>query len=102
MKPKNYFLEASGIGAGAEVGDQFTVSQAAKTDAQLALLENAVDIKVDNFDISAAGRVLFQKASLTIAIGRRYGLVGPNGLVCPLSRFCKLVSFLSEWVKQLC
>uniref|UniRef100_A0AC35FH01 ABC transporter domain-containing protein n=1 Tax=Panagrolaimus sp. PS1159 TaxID=55785 RepID=A0AC35FH01_9BILA len=69
-----------GIGAGAEVGDQFTVSQAAKTDAQLALMENAVDIKVENFDISAAGRVLFQKANLTIAFGRRYGLVGPNGM----------------------
>jgi ATP-binding cassette subfamily F protein 1 len=69
-----------GIGAGAEVGDQFTVSQAAKTDAQLALMENAVDIKVENFDIAAAGRVLFQKANLTIAFGRRYGLVGPNGM----------------------
>jgi ATP-binding cassette subfamily F protein 1 len=69
-----------GIGAGAEVGDQFTISQAAKTDAQLALMENAVDIKVENFDIAAAGRVLFQKANLTIAFGRRYGLVGPNGM----------------------
>uniref|UniRef100_A0AC34F422 ABC transporter domain-containing protein n=1 Tax=Panagrolaimus sp. ES5 TaxID=591445 RepID=A0AC34F422_9BILA len=72
--------DASGIGAGAEVGDQFTVSQAAKTDAQLAFMENAIDIKVENFDIAAAGRVLFQKANLTIAFGRRYGLVGPNGM----------------------
>jgi ATP-binding cassette subfamily F protein 1 len=43
-------------------------------------MENAGDIKVENFDIAAAGRVLFQKANLTIAFGRRYGLVGPNGM----------------------
>lgn len=69
-----------GIGAGAEVGDQFTVSQQTKTDAQIALMETAVDIKVENFDIAAEGRQLFHKATLTIAIGRRYGLVGPNGM----------------------
>ncbi|KAI1730345.1 ABC transporter domain-containing protein [Ditylenchus destructor] len=69
-----------GIGAGAELGDQFSVSQQTRTDAQLAQMENAVDIKVENFDISASGRQLFNKADLTIAIGRRYGLVGPNGM----------------------
>ncbi|KAI3420404.1 ATP-binding cassette sub- F member 1 [Globodera pallida] len=68
-----------GIG-GVELGEQFTVSQQTKTDAQLSLMETAVDIKVENFDISADGRQLFNKASLTIAIGRRYGLVGPNGM----------------------
>lgn len=69
-----------GIGAGVEVGDQFTVSQQAKTEVQLSQLENAVDIKVERFDISAAGRQLFSNADLTIAVGRRYGLVGPNGM----------------------
>ncbi|KAL3072645.1 hypothetical protein niasHS_017619 [Heterodera schachtii] len=68
-----------GIG-GVDLGEQFTVSQQTKTDAQLSLMETAVDIKVENFDISADGRQLFNKASLTIAIGRRYGLVGPNGM----------------------
>ncbi|KAL7074008.1 hypothetical protein ACQ4LE_006506 [Meloidogyne hapla] len=34
-----------GIGSGAEVGDQFNVSQQVKTDAQLNLMETAVDIK---------------------------------------------------------
>jgi len=69
-----------GIGSGAEVGDQFSISQTAKTEAQKNLLENAVDIKVENFDISASGKQLFNKATLTIAINRRYGLVGPNGM----------------------
>ena len=38
-----------------------------------------MDINVPNFSISAAGKILFKDASLTIAHGRRYGLVGPNG-----------------------
>jgi hypothetical protein len=39
-------IKKGGIGSGAEVGDQFTVSQQVKTDAQLNLMETAVDIKV--------------------------------------------------------
>ncbi len=35
-----------GIGAGAEIGGQFTVSQQAKSAAQIAQQENAIDIKV--------------------------------------------------------
>jgi ATPase subunit of ABC transporter with duplicated ATPase domains len=35
---------------------------------------------VENFDISVGGRVLFQKADLIITFGRRYGIVGPNGM----------------------
>lgn len=62
------------------MGDQFSVSQQVKTDAQLQQQENAVDIKVERFDIAAAGRQLFSNADLTIAFGRRYGLVGPNGM----------------------
>merc|ERR1712018_687741 len=38
-----------------------------------------VDIKIDKFSIAAKGKDLFKDASLTIADGRRYGLVGPNG-----------------------
>merc|ERR1712203_885491 len=52
------------------LGDNFTVAQALKT---------AVDIKIDKFSIAAKGKDLFKDASLTIAQGRRYGLVGPNG-----------------------
>ncbi|XP_047033065.1 ATP-binding cassette sub-family F member 1 [Helicoverpa zea] len=57
----------------------FTVSQAQKTAGQMAALENAVDIKVENFSIAAKGKDLFVNANLLIANGRRYGLVGPNG-----------------------
>ncbi|XP_026323496.1 ATP-binding cassette sub-family F member 1 [Hyposmocoma kahamanoa] len=57
----------------------FTVSQAQKSAGQMAALENAVDIKVENFTISAKGKDLFVNANLLIANGRRYGLVGPNG-----------------------
>lgn len=64
-----------------ELGKNFTVSQAQKSAGQLAALENAVDIKVENFSISAMGNDLFVNANLLIAQGRRYGLVGPNGYV---------------------
>ncbi|XP_061382855.1 ATP-binding cassette sub-family F member 1 [Danaus plexippus] len=62
-----------------ELDANFTVSQAQKTAGQMAALENAVDIKVENFSISAKGQDLFVNATLLIANGRRYGLVGPNG-----------------------
>jgi ATP-binding cassette subfamily F protein 1 len=61
------------------LGENFTVSQMEKSAGQLQALENAVDIKVENFSISAKGNDLFVNASLLIASGRRYGLVGPNG-----------------------
>ncbi|KAL1226836.1 ATP-binding cassette sub-family F member [Trichinella spiralis] len=71
---------SGGIGGGLALGDHFTVSLQAKTAAQKQNLENALDIKVDNFSIAAQGKELFTNASLTIAAGRRYGLVGPNGM----------------------
>lgn len=40
---------------------------------------NARDIKIEGFSVSAKGKELFNNTSLTIAYGRRYGLVGPNG-----------------------
>ena len=57
----------------------FTVAQALKTGGALANLENAVDIKIEKFSIAAKGKDLFTNASLMIAQGRKYGLVGPNG-----------------------
>eukprot|EP00088_Acartia_fossae_P045357 TRINITY_DN4881_c0_g1_i4.p1 TRINITY_DN4881_c0_g1~~TRINITY_DN4881_c0_g1_i4.p1 ORF type:complete len:768 (-),score=268.27 TRINITY_DN4881_c0_g1_i4:2-2305(-) len=57
----------------------FTVAQALKTGAALTQMENAVDIKIDKFSIAAKGKDLFTNASLLIAQGRKYGLVGPNG-----------------------
>ncbi len=35
---------------------------------------------MENFDIAASGRQLFNKSDLTIVFGHRYGLVGPNGM----------------------
>merc|ERR1712223_943984 len=61
------------------LGDNFTVAQALKTGGALAQLETAVDIKIDKFSIAAKGKDLFRDAALTIAQGRSYGLVGPNG-----------------------
>lgn len=62
-----------------ELGENFTVAQALKTGGALAQMETAVDIKIDKFSIAAKGKDLFRDASLLIAQGRRYGLVGPNG-----------------------
>merc|ERR1719180_160311 len=50
-----------------------------KAGAALTNMENAVDIKIDKFSIAAKGKDLFTNASLLIAQGRKYGLVGPNG-----------------------
>lgn len=60
--------------------EQFSVSQAATQNRQAQLLETAIDIKVENFSISARGNDLFVNANLNITNGRRYGLVGPNGM----------------------
>lgn len=62
------------------IGGQFTVSQAANKAQNEALLENQTDIKVEKFSIAARGKTLYENASLQITAGRRYGLVGPNGM----------------------
>lgn len=62
-----------------ELDSNFAMSQVQKTGGQKAALEHAVDIKIENFTISAKGNDLFVNANLLIANGRRYGLVGPNG-----------------------
>lgn len=64
-----------------ELESNFTVSQSQASQKHAQQLEHAVDIKVENFSIAAKGKELFTNANLLIAQGRRYGLVGPNGLV---------------------
>lgn len=59
-------------------GAQFACSQTAVNEKD-PQWENALEINIPNFSISAAGKVLFKDASLMIGAGRRYGLVGPNG-----------------------
>jgi ATP-binding cassette subfamily F protein 1 len=66
--------------ASAPETDQFSISQASAHNRQAQLMETAIDIKIDNFSISARGNELFLNASLNISNGRRYGLVGPNGM----------------------
>ncbi|KAF7235608.1 ATP-binding cassette sub-family F member 1 [Varanus komodoensis] len=58
--------------------NDFSLSQAEMSSRQ-AMLENASDIKLEKFSISAHGKELFVNADLFIVAGRRYGLVGPNG-----------------------
>ncbi|RPB28174.1 P-loop containing nucleoside triphosphate hydrolase protein [Terfezia boudieri ATCC MYA-4762] len=38
------------------------------------------DIKIDNVDVSISGKRILSDTSLTLAYGRRYGLVGQNGI----------------------
>lgn len=79
-KQMDVITRKGGLGH-SELENNFTISQVQQSDKKLAQLENAVDIKVENFSISAKGKSLFSNASLLIAQGRRYGLVGPNGCV---------------------
>ncbi|RXH68391.1 hypothetical protein DVH24_030724 [Malus domestica] len=41
---------------------------------------NVKDITVENFSVSARGKELLRNASVKITHGKRYGLVGPNGM----------------------
>lgn len=77
-KQQEALLKKGGQGA-SDLDSNFTMSQAYKTGGQKAALEHAVDIKIENFTISAKGNDLFVNSNLLIAHGRRYGLVGPNG-----------------------
>lgn len=77
-KQQEALLKKGGQGH-SDLDSNFTMSQAHKTGGQKAALEHAVDIKIENFTISAKGNDLFVNANLLIASGRRYGLVGPNG-----------------------
>ena len=70
-------FEKTAAKASAE-GAQFACSQTA-VNVNDPQWENALDINIPNFSISAAGKILFKDASLMIAQGRKYGLVGPNG-----------------------
>lgn len=81
QKQMNILTNKGGQGH-SDLESNFSVSQIQKTANQLAALEHAVDIKIDSFSIAAKGQDLFVNASLLIANGRRYGLVGPNGYAC--------------------
>ncbi|XP_050434741.1 ATP-binding cassette sub-family F member 3 [Adelges cooleyi] len=63
--------------------DGATASQVtSKKEAKLEAKGNnrAQDIKIENFDVAYGDRILLQNTDVTLAYGRRYGLVGRNGL----------------------
>ncbi|KAL3619388.1 ABC transporter F member 4 [Castilleja foliolosa] len=63
--------------------DAFTVvigSRASVLDGEDNADANVKDITVDNFSVSARGKELLKNTSVKISHGKRYGLVGPNGM----------------------
>ncbi|XP_021278754.1 ABC transporter F family member 4 [Herrania umbratica] len=63
--------------------DAFTVvigSRASVLDGDDEADANVKDITIDNFSVSARGKELLKNASVKISHGKRYGLVGPNGM----------------------
>lgn len=77
-KIMEYERQVASVRAQNAMEGDFSVSQAELSSRQ-AMLENASDIKLERFSISAHGKELFVNADLLIVAGRRYGLVGPNG-----------------------
>ncbi|XP_058474492.1 ATP-binding cassette sub-family F member 1 [Solea solea] len=73
-----YERQVASVRAQNDLEGDFSISQAEMSSRQ-AMLENASDIKLERFSISAHGKELFVNADLLIVAGRRYGLVGPNG-----------------------
>ena len=63
-----------------EDDDAFNVRCANLTDEHREQMANSKDIKIDGFSVSARGKELLTNTDLTIVHGRRYGLVGPNGM----------------------
>uniref|UniRef100_A0AB38Z7E3 ABC transporter F family member n=1 Tax=Paeonia suffruticosa TaxID=45171 RepID=A0AB38Z7E3_PAESU len=63
--------------------DAFTVvigSRASVLDGENEADANIKDITIDKFSVSARGKELLKDASLKISHGKRYGLIGPNGM----------------------
>ncbi|OMP03676.1 ABC transporter-like protein [Corchorus olitorius] len=63
--------------------DAFTVvigSRASVLDGEDEADANVKDITIENFSVSARGKELLKNTSVKISHGKRYGLVGPNGM----------------------
>ena len=63
-----------------EDDDAFTIRCANLSDEAKELMANSKDIKIDGFSVAARGKELLNNTSMTIVHGRKYGLVGPNGM----------------------
>ena len=92
---KEIKYDQAALQASAE-GAQFAVSQSVINVDDLQW-QNALDINVPNFSISAHNKELFYDAELSIAHGRKYGLVGPNGagMICSNINRIRSVTLLS-------
>uniref|UniRef100_A0A287CUR1 ABC transporter domain-containing protein n=1 Tax=Ictidomys tridecemlineatus TaxID=43179 RepID=A0A287CUR1_ICTTR len=77
-KRMDYECQVASLKAANAAEIDFSVSQAEVSSRQ-AMLENASDVKLEKFSISAHGKELFVNADLFIVAGHRCGLVGPNG-----------------------
>uniref|UniRef100_A0A8C3L134 ATP binding cassette subfamily F member 3 n=1 Tax=Chrysolophus pictus TaxID=9089 RepID=A0A8C3L134_CHRPC len=69
--------------SGPPVLEEATASQAAskkETRMESSGKNKSYDVRIENFDVSFGERVLLAGADLNLAFGRRYGLVGRNGL----------------------
>ena len=78
-KERKLVEKAAAAKAAALIDDDnvFDVSYETQGDRDTTL--SATDIKVHNMTIRAKGKILLENTTLTVAAGRRYGLVGPNG-----------------------
>uniref|UniRef100_A0A7S3XX63 ABC transporter domain-containing protein n=1 Tax=Heterosigma akashiwo TaxID=2829 RepID=A0A7S3XX63_HETAK len=76
-KARDAEYEKAAMAASRE-GAQFACSQSA-VDPNDANWQNALDVIVPSFSISAHNKLLFDNAQLNIVQGRKYGFVGPNG-----------------------
>ncbi|XP_074860369.1 ATP-binding cassette sub-family F member 3 isoform X1 [Carettochelys insculpta] len=69
--------------AGILVLEEASASQASskkETRMETSGKSKSYDVRIENFDVSFGERVLLTGADLNLAFGRRYGLVGRNGL----------------------
>ncbi|CAJ0924819.1 unnamed protein product [Ranitomeya imitator] len=74
-KQMDYEKQVAAMKKATAAEDDFSVSQAELSSRQ-AMLENASDIKLEKFSISAHGKELFVNADLYVVAGRRYGFSG--------------------------
>ncbi|XP_039413046.1 ATP-binding cassette sub-family F member 3 isoform X3 [Corvus cornix cornix] len=69
--------------SGPPVLEEASASQASskkETRMESSGKNKSYDVRIENFDVSFGERVLLTGADLNLAFGRRYGLVGRNGL----------------------
>lgn len=78
---KNVEYEASKLIANPNSGQSYEEFFMAVNPLQLgSSAGKSKDIKIDNVDVSISGKRILSDTSLTLAYGRRYGLVGQNGI----------------------